>query len=282
MFYTLSKCGIISTVRKMKVIFEKTLAGSNNKRNEDAYFIGDDYALVLDGATSLEGEDVPKYIAALLQAIVRHYAKNMPLREVVRMAIKDMKRLYSMESPSAAIAMARIGDEKIELLTLGDCVVIYITQYGSVKEFRNNSRLFELNANVYKKMEEISKERNISPLVARNTKEIKKMLIDNRHKKNKKDGYYILDNEENALDYASYVSLDKEKIEYIILASDGLSSYYREMQIGSINDFANNIIGDGEQVFATLREKENADKDLEHIRFKISDDATGIVIKVKD
>ena len=91
MFYTLSKCGIISTVRKMKVIFEKTLAGSNNKRNEDAYFIGDDYALVLDGATSLEGEDVPKYIAALLQAIVRHYTKNMPLREVVRMAIKDMK-----------------------------------------------------------------------------------------------------------------------------------------------------------------------------------------------
>lgn len=37
---------------------------------------------------------------------------------------------------------------------------------------------------------------------------------------------------------------------------------------------------DGEYVFKNLKKEQLNDKDLKHIRFKVSDDATGIMIKV--
>lgn len=263
----------------MKVIFANSLKGSN-AFNEDAYYIGDNYALVLDGATSLEGEDVVQYIKYLLSQIKANYSIDISLKEILRKSIIEVSKIYENNAPSATIAMMRIIDNKIELLCLGDAVIIYKTKDGKVEEFKDDSRLFELDKNVYNEIIKISNDLMITPAEARNTEIIKRKLVENRNKMNTKDGYYILSNDSKALDFARSIFLDKNNISYLILASDGLTSYYNEMKIGTVSDFFDSMLNDGNEVFKKLREKENEDKDCFYIRFKISDDATGIVIEI--
>lgn len=264
----------------MKIIYKNSLAGSKEKANEDSFFIGNNYAFVLDGATSLEKEDVPKYVNTLLNAINTNYSDTLPLKKIIYKSMLDIKKIYPKVAPSATIVMVRITDNKLECLALGDSSIIIKYNNNKVEELIDNSKLFELDKIVYNAMSNLSKSLNIPVIETRNTEKIKNMLLENRRKKNTINGYYILDNDPNAVEFATTFVRKIDNISYIILASDGLTSYYNEMAISSIDVFANNLINDGDKLFSDLRKSEQEDYLCTHVRFKVSDDATGIVIKI--
>ena len=88
-----------------------------------------------------------------------------------------------------------------------------------------------------------------------------------------------LEKDKKAIDHAGFWEIKKDDIDTVILATDGLTEYYNEMEISDMESFFYLMKLNGDYVFDNLRTIQNEDKELNKIRFKVSDDATGIVIK---
>lgn len=112
-----------------------TLAGGDN--NQDRYVIGDNFAIVLDGATSIAGNrshDPGWFAEQLGDAITEHISGPHTLPEVVEHAIRavrDRHRLTPESSPTSTVAIARWADDVIETYVLGDSTVALLMTDGS-------------------------------------------------------------------------------------------------------------------------------------------------------
>lgn len=275
----------------MKTVFYKSIAGSSEKANEDAFLVKDMYAIVLDGATALNGNGniVEWYTKALLHYLDFYLQQDFSLQEVLHHSIMKVKeeflndfqeKLNLEDVPSSCVLLVREQENDIEMLNLGDASILYQTKDGNIHLFNDEPNLENLDISVFHKMEEISKKKNITHLEARQESIIKQMLIDNRKKKNQPNGYYIADIYPEAAFHAATLKIKKEEIDFILLASDGLTEWYTIMEIGSKEQLFSLLLKDGEAVFKALKEAQNQDYLLEKTRFKVSDDMTGVLVKV--
>lgn len=112
-----------------------TLAGGTN--NQDRYVIGDDFAIVLDGATALADDrshDAGWFAEKLGGAIADRLSGTRPLPEVVESAIRDVRDVHGLTpatSPTSTVAIARWSGENVESYALGDSSVILLMSDGS-------------------------------------------------------------------------------------------------------------------------------------------------------
>lgn len=264
----------------MRVLFKKSVAGSS-KENEDNYYIGENYCILLDGETALDGtSDVRKYTEKLIRRINTNYSNSLSLKDILRKSIEDIYLIYPNGSPSACIVMMRENKDTIDFLNLGNSTILYSDTHGDVFSLDDVPSLINLDKQVYKRIKEISLEKEITPKEALETEEIQNMLLNNRNLKNTKNGYYILENNSKVINNVSTWTLDKKDIDTILLASDGLTEYYNEMELTDMESFFYLVKLDGEYVFKNLKKEQLNDKELNSVRFKVSDDTTGIMIKV--
>ncbi|HEV6953190.1 MAG TPA: protein phosphatase 2C domain-containing protein [Promicromonospora sp.] len=124
-----------------------TLAGKTN--NQDRYVIGDNFAAVLDGATSFAGDrshDPGWYAEQLAHALDETVPRGEPLADAVAEAIRtvrDANELTPATTPTSTVALARWSDDQVETYVLGDSYVVVLHDDGS-ETVHTDDRLDEI------------------------------------------------------------------------------------------------------------------------------------------
>lgn len=116
-------------------IHAATLAGASN--NQDRYIVGDGFAAVLDGATSVAGDrshDPGWYAEQLAQAIGAALRQDGPLSDAVTGALRTVRDIHGLApatTPTSTIALARWSDKVVETYALGDSYAVVLRSEGT-------------------------------------------------------------------------------------------------------------------------------------------------------
>ena len=273
-----------------------TISEAGGNYNEDIAHVVSNAAWVLDGATGLSQEnhmpgdsDAKWYVEAwdtyLTDAVT---ISDNSLEEIVLAGIAKVndeyrqilggKAIEEIDVPSSGIALIRWGKEELEYFILGDCQ-LWIMKNESVEKIADY-KLPLLDDEVSKRMNTYIKQ-GIAASEARN--KIKQLLIENRLLKNKKNGYWILSLDQEAVAHAISGKLsfnhDDQRAE-ILLLSDGYYAIVDKYKALTEKEVFDKIEAKGlESVYHLIRQIEEKDPNQSRFaRFKKSDDASAIFI----
>lgn len=271
--------------------------------NEDIIRSGDNYILLMDGATGLGGpesingltsaewyvQEAANYIQSLLQNA------NVETLEIVSKLIEHMTekireyeqannmKFKSYEEPSSSLIICREvekeGKRKTQFFTLGDSSIVIEYKDGRVEELENSNGqvLRDLDEGVLKRMRELAKETSKNVLDVRNSEEIKTMLEENRAKKNTDGGYWILGTNQEAVQHATFAEKDSDEISNVMLHSDGFNYKIIGVTVEEVMKKCKTQAG-LEEVQRRIREAEEMDPYAnKHTRFKKGDDMAVII-----
>ena len=262
--------------------------------NEDYAYFCEDYAFVLDGATSLvpikysnfstDAEWYTKTFGKYLETALSNNMKN--INEIIKDGIKYVTLLYKnlangreiIDMPSACVTVVRKHNGRIEYFVLGDSGFLF--KHNNIIRDFSDTRIVELDKKNIDDMVKIAKEKKINVIDARHF--VDNDIMKKRLSKNSEDGYWILCDDFKACDYALQGKLDIEKGDEILLYTDGFSEIwnlfkmYNEKQIfeeinrgQTLNDLYKKLY---------LAQKEDAGCN-NFPRTKIRDDATAIYVR---
>lgn len=172
---------------------------------------------------------------------------------------------------SASIALVVERKGMLHFYSLGDCsIIIDFASTQKAKELIHIGDVSKLDELVIKRMFELHNEAGIDVIKARGLEEIQKMLLINRCKMNKPNGYWILGFNEEAIEHGVYKTYSISEVKRVIMFSDGFN--YQKQDI--LDDDSFNV----EELYIKLRKHEHKDKECNNFpRLKTSDDATIIV-----
>lgn len=214
--------------------------GAKIKPNEDKITIIDGAAWVLDGATGITGKRITEeetdalwYVEKINDYLINNINTSKSLKDIMKFAIREVKENYAtyegyknldeVDYPCAAIALVRFDNTELEYYVIGDCTLIYKEKDEKAVEIVDK-RIIELEEKILNSMVKVSKEKEISILEAR--KYCDNEVLDVRKMKNRSNGYWILELNEEAIDNGLYGKIDISKELFISLTSDGFSQYY--------------------------------------------------------
>lgn len=275
--------------------FESLCNQGSAKYNEDIIGFTPDGLWVLDGATGLNNKnlvskesDAKWYVNWWNEYLYKNISKEKNLKEIIKEGIKKIdieykrilnnKSITKLDKPSSSICIVKLHKEKIEYLVLGDCALH--TKINNKVSIQKDKKLCELDNNVYKEMEELP---NLYDLTHDQIKiSVMNTIISNRLKKNTKEGYWILEFEEEAVDNAIYGSIDVDKKISIMLTSDGyscISDRYKLIEEEKlIDEVRKNGVGN---IYSKLRKFEEEEFSTNRFpRFKIKDDSSCIYLEI--
>lgn len=270
--------------------FLQILNYTEKKFNEDTYFISNNFAFVIDGASMITNKENSNYIIHRFvndlkkNLSIELYNNNISIVCALESALKNtlnskLKNEYISNDVSAAISIIRFLDSYCEIFTLGDCSIL-LELDDTIKEFKSKD-IEVLDKKVLDEMKNISIKENISILESREHNVIVNYLKNNRLLKNKENGYWILDTTGVGIKNGFYTKIKKEIINGILICSDGFSQVYDTLNIYSDFNklFLDLKIFSINKVLFTILEKQNNDKLLnEFPRFSKTDDTTAIYI----
>lgn len=271
--------------------------GANIKPNEDKITIISNAAWVIDGATGLTGKRITEketdalwYVEALDDYLRNNINSPKSIKEIIKDAVKEIRSRYSkyegfdnleeVDYPCAALALVRFNNKELEYYAIGDCTLIYSKENGNTEEILDK-RLGELEEKISEKMQELSKINNISILEAR--KHCNDEFIALRKLKNKDNGYWILELNEQAVGNGIYNKIPINNKFNVCMISDGFSQYYDTFNLAK--DYKEFIKlakdNDIEDLYNTLyKEQENDGNCNKYTRFKKSDDTSIIYFEI--
>ena len=214
--------------------------GDKIKPNEDKITIIDGAAWVLDGATGITGKKITEketdalwYVEKINNYLINNINSSKSLKDIMKSAIREVKENYNtyegyknldeVDYPCAAIALVRFNNKELEYYVMGDCTLIYKEKDEKAVEIVDK-RIIELVDRILDSIEKVSKEKEVSILEAR--KYCDNEVLDVRKMKNRSNGYWILELNEEAIDNGLYGKIDISKEVSISLTSDGFSQYY--------------------------------------------------------
>lgn len=272
----------------MSLIVKQSCCYPGNKNNEDYLYQGKDSIIVLDGSTNLfeldKKIDAEWYVKNFIKQYNLLNDGSRTLIELLKEAVRRMKILHTsitgqnpdeiVQKTSASIALVHERNGMFHFFSLGDCsILIDFKSRNRAKELIRIEDVSTLDDKVINRMIEIHKKTGIDIIKTKEFDEIKYMLIQNRNKMNKSNGYWVLGFDETAIDHGLYKIYTVEEVSQIIIFSDGFNS---KKQSIIDKDFF-----DIEKLYKDLREQENKDKGCNKMpRLKKSDDATLVVIEV--
>lgn len=258
-----------------------TLAGGDN--NQDRYVIGDNFAIVLDGATSIAGDrshDPGWFAEQLGNAITEHINGSHTLPEVVEHAIRavrDRHHLTPETSPTSTVAIARWADDVIETYVLGDSTVALLMTDGT-EAIRTDTRLSAVAPDIRAAYRDRlahghGYDQTHRQLLAR---------IQDRQAKRRNitDGYWIAGADPSAGLHGMSTRKHLGNVRVLVLASDGVEPrrYPQELTWTDLHREAEDV-GVAE-ILARLHAIENTDPDGQRWpRSKRHDDKTLIIVE---
>lgn len=291
-----------------------TVAGSRDgvtiKPNEDAYSIclkSDDalFACIFDGNSNM------KPIKALVHTTGARFASHMlseaygdivsrnanPIAIMIEMnkllfksvcdfTETDINDTHTLPATSCTILKIDFQKETIDIAHIGDTFCIVQCKDDSTI-LVTDDKIKPFDDFTLREVEKLAHSTNTTPKEAVRNKKIRDMII-RRYSDydNRKDGtgYGELNGQENARNYITSYSLSLDKIRSVFLGTDGIVIPGLNLAAEKDRAYMVDILNrEGlESIILEKKQRENSDPDFKKfIRYKHSDDATGISISIK-
>lgn len=201
--------------------------------NEDRFVIGDNFLMVIDGASPLiknKKFNEARWLVSYLKVHLKNYKGNIKekLLELNKEAYLNMPNKEEDYLPSASMSWIEWDDKNYYINVLGDCEVTCITNNNKVIRYYDDT-LTKLDDIAIAKMIKISKEKQIDILSARPY--VNDMLIEHRKLANKPNGYNAFVLNSNPIINAKSYIVPKEDIKEVYLYSDGFSEAFGCLKI---------------------------------------------------
>jgi hypothetical protein len=261
--------------------------------NEDTASSNHAAAWVIDGATDLgPPELLGSSGAAWLSSEVntslhRILAGSAPTDAAIRLALTEVRERFQAmkrrepvdrwELPFAAFMMIRLDLGHAEFVWLADCIALVRKSDGTV------IRIGEPAAHSAMEAEDAGRLGPLKDRQGKTTASAPAMahLRAERNLKNRTADEWLLGIEPEAADHLNRARIDCADCTHVLLMTDGLSGYADKYGLGSERDlFERALHGDGlAGTLKAVRDIEREDGDCVRFpRFKVSDDATGILL----
>lgn len=264
--------------------------------NEDAIFYNENLLIVMDAATTLtnvhftpcesDGCWLSRKTVSMLAELLSDDQK--PIADALRTVSETLKAELDalgcdkeLSYPSGSIIIARIVDETVEIFSIGDCSAIIEQSSSSEEILIYDKAVAKLDGTVLAELEKMRKQSGKS--IAELLPCVKEMLIENRNKRNKENGYWIFDPTGIAIKHGTTYKFSCTDVKSIALMSDGFYS------ISGFKNFSDNskIIGALKSCSAQMLIDNIFDEFLKddqlnkYPRFKITDDTSVVFARVK-
>lgn len=278
-----------------------TVSGSIVKENEDSFAVRIDgsclWIAVFDGTTSLK--EIPNIKGAGAR-FASHYLKdnfyNIKLKTPTKTLVElnerllekstnlggDLSDTHSLPAAMGTIIKIDFQENILYLAHVGDTYAITFNNDGSSKIITDD-RNKKFDDEMFSLMKEIAKEQNISNKQVRQDERVNKALIEMFIKRNNNpngDGSGIINGDPNMEKYIYERSIDITDTKSVLVASDGFEIQSLSLEDSKNRTLVSDIIEQGGMRMLIKRKKESEDDDPEwnNIRYKHSDDATGVYL----
>ncbi|MEM0929128.1 MAG: protein phosphatase 2C domain-containing protein [Pseudomonadota bacterium] len=258
--------------------------------NEDHFGFTAEAAWVLDGVTANDAPDqevtldtdtfVHRMSASFADELARDPA--MTTLDLLNAGVKrcqhDWGRTPS-EGPATVLVMARIIDQHIELTAIGDCSAWYMDKDHTLRRLKDRS-VEPYEQRTLDKLVELQRHHPDASV-----DELKPQLADVRRKNqeriNTSGGYSVLRLEKVQPHHLVTRTIPFSPGMSLLLTSDGLDRYVDVLRIGRADAFFTAALrGPLHHVLQRVRTAEAGDSACRRFtRTKVSDDATGVVIR---
>lgn len=274
-----------------------TVHAAGGPVNEDLVHAGDEIAWVLDGATGLgpppfaadEGSPAAQFVRLIAEELQRRAGTPGRLASLVEAALAAVSARLSpsLESlhdraqiPTAAIALARLADGRLDLFVLGDCRIVACHPQGlliDVLDWRH--RAFDEVA--LRRLGELLDE---GAGFEESRAAIQDLLLAHRRSTNQPGGYWILGNDPEAARHGISLTLENPPGGLrLLLMTDGFFSLLDYGLFPSPRHLVDFVEENGlDRAVELLRTEEEADPECRrHPRFKRKDDATAAYLRLR-
>ena len=255
----------------------------SHRWNEDRFIVGDNFWIVIDGATPLiktKGVNLARLMVSYIKKNINKYDGRIKER-LIKLS-KDMYNEFILDNydqaylPSASIAYVELIDGFYHVGILGDCEVTFRLKNNQVLRCFT-TELARLDEISLKELVKASHDNNISVLKAR--KYIEDTLIKHRRLINQENGYQAYTISSN-LPFKEYTyQIAENQVDEIYLYSDGFSMAFQHLKIYSDHQEMFNHTLDIQLEVKKIVNKAFFDKNCnKYPRFKKIDDITVIQI----
>jgi serine/threonine protein phosphatase PrpC len=265
-------------------VYSATLAGGTN--NQDRYVVGDDFAAVLDGATSVAGDrshDPGWYAEQLARAIADEVPRGVSLADAVAAAIRTVRDAHGLtpkSTPTSTIAIARWSADIVETYVLGDSYAVVLHPDGT-ETVHSDDRLDAVAV----------KERTAyrDRLAAGHGYDeghrglLLELQAEQARRCNRSGGYWIAGAEPDAAHHGITTAEERSGVSALVLASDGVDPM-RHPEATSWRSLYREAIERGpEHLLDRIHEAEADDADGQRWpRSKPHDDKTLVLVRLAD
>lgn len=261
-------------------IHAATLAGAPN--NQDRYLIGDGFAAVLDGATSVAGDrshDPGWYAEQLAQAIGQTVQQEGSLADAVSEAIRtvrDVHHLTPVSTPTSTVALVRWSVSAVETYVLGDSYAVVLQSDGT-EAVHTDDRLDGVAADeraAYRK-----RLANGHGYDDGHRALLLELQAEQARHCNHPGGYWIAGAEPDAAKHGFSTIQDRSSVAAVVLGSDGVAVERSPNSATWTDLYRNAELHGPDRVLQSIHESEEADPDGQHWpRSKPHDDKTLVTI----
>ena len=269
--------------------------GNPSKPNDDAFCHADSLAAVFDGATSLGEALLPvdsdaAWIARKgAEGLIAH--QDLRPREALARAAADAERDYialrsrapraNYELPLASMMLVGSQAGDLDFLWFGDCAALVQPPGGKIEIVGD---ALEKRASESRRVARLAEKHSLSPAAGVNRPEYLESLRRARNQVNTAPDRWAFSPDARCAQFASARVVAAPLGTTILLCSDGflaLVSDYGRYDVDAL--IAASLTRGLRPLFEELREIENADADGRKFpRFKTSDDATALIVRVVD
>ena len=271
-----------------------SIPGDPLKPNDDAFGHVEHAAVVLDGATSLgdplmPGDSDAAWIAHFgARRLMAHVRDGDAPQDALRHTLEDAKKSFEAlrkrapkemwEMPFASMAFAFEAPEGFDFLWYGNCAGLLLRPGGTVEVLGES---FAAKAHEAGRAAKLAKERGVAPASSANLPEFLPALRMARARLNS-GKHWVFSPEPRAADHVSLTRVAAPKGTNLLLASDGFLALATDYGRYTAHTLMEKALAKGLGLLADeLREIEDADpQGHKHPRFKKSDDATAVLLKM--
>ena len=277
-----------------ELLDQLSLAGDPAKANEDFLLQAAHAGLVMDGATPLGDSLMPgpsdaAWIAQFgARRLMAHLSEEKSARKALRDALADAQKSFEAlrrhppeekwQTPCASMILAVPGDSEVEFLWFGDCAALVKQGDAAVTVV---GETFDKRAAEAERARALAKEKNLSPAAGLSRPEFIGALRSSRNRINS-GAYWLFSPDARAAAHVSRRAIKASPGAMLLLATDGflaLASDYGAYSADGLMAAAlsKGLAGLGEELRAIEAGDVGGDK---FPRFKKSDDATAILLKI--
>jgi serine/threonine protein phosphatase PrpC len=280
---------------KLELVDSLSLPGNAEKANDDSFAYREGAAIVLDGATGLGDSLMPGLSDAAwlsrfgANRIMSYLGDGATPQEAVTAALFDAQTSFEQlrrrepadryEIPFASMMLAVADESAIDFLWYGDCAAIVQHADGRVEIV---GEAIEKRANEARQAKKLAESKGVPVASTSSRAEFLPALRKGRNRVNTPEGTYLFGPEVIAADHTDSQRLDIAPGAHVLLVSDGflaLVSDYGRYDLGGLVEAAKTT--GLPTLMQELRDIEDKDPDGGQFpRFKKSDDATAVLVKV--